>query len=269
MDFFKVHIAKTGGTALRRCAPHGSAPEGKREAHHAIASHCTTKGAWHLPPRLYPAAWRATMASWPTFCVVRHPYERWLSLYRHEAHGKWRESFWRDLFHRDGRAEPGFDVALTLNASVFRVWSEAKLGALEALAAAPPSRACDVADPYMRLSCADDDCHSLAQSAAVFDADGERACTHVVRYATLFGELQRLKRAYGEALVGRGAFNCLEPTKRGHREPRDVVPLDGERLHGADIPPDLRRRIERVYALDFEAFRFCTIDDDAPDGGAP
>ena len=54
--------------------------------------------------------------------------------------------------------------------------------------------------------------------------------------------------------MGHGSFNCL---KKPSRQPRDFVPLDGARLHGADIPPDIRRRIEHVYAADFESLGFC------------
>ena len=100
-----IHIAKTGGSAMRRCVPKARRPSGGSKARpdHVCSSD------WHVPLRAYDASWRArTMADWPTFCVVRrrcrvflfdlfpgnrrfpvprrHPYERFLSLFRHEVH---------------------------------------------------------------------------------------------------------------------------------------------------------------------------------------
>ena len=63
-----IHIAKTGGSAMRRCVPKARRPSGGSKARpdHVCSSD------WHVPLRAYDASWRArTMADWPTFCVVR------------------------------------------------------------------------------------------------------------------------------------------------------------------------------------------------------
>ena len=63
-----IHIAKTGGSAMRRCVPKARRPSGGSKARPADV--CSSD--WHVPLRAYDASWRArTMADWPTFCVVR------------------------------------------------------------------------------------------------------------------------------------------------------------------------------------------------------
>ena len=225
-----------------------------------------------MPQRAYDAAWREKMLDWPTYCVVRHPYERFLSLYRHEAHyARGSKYLWADAFESDDErraAGQAYEDALLLNASKFEEWAERKLARMEHLldlaqGASPRQRRhldkeCprrNASDPVLLFQCLGDDCHSLPQAASVFYPDGTRSCTHVVRYDRLADELERLKAAYGPGVMQDGrAFGCI--TKK-HADMRDFVPLGDARLHAADIPVALRRRIAAAYACDFDLFNFC------------
>ncbi|KAH8051247.1 hypothetical protein JL722_10948 [Aureococcus anophagefferens] len=163
-----IHIAKTGGSAMRRCVPKARRP---------------------------------------------HPYERFLSLFRHEVHYLRSGGFlWHgagpaspilfflragtrpvslDYFSTDAErqaAGPDFERGLMLNATALEAW-----------------RARGVA--------------SLPQSSSVFYADGARSCTHVVRYDDLSAQLQRLKAAYGVATMG-AQLDCVD---KRHSDSREFV----------------------------------------------
>ena len=235
------------------------------------------------------------MRDWPTFCVVRHPYERWLSLFRHEAHYvKSGEYLWKDFFNTtEERKAAGkdFETAMLLNVTVFTKWADRRLSQLENLArlaqgneeqrCASPlpdlatlrarrrrffmnkyyTRTChrNITDPL--LWCVMDDCHSLPQVASVFYADGARSCTHVVRYDRLADELKRLKAAYGPGAFGRRDYECAFRSHAGNKSAeknREFVGIDEERLHFQQIPERLRERLRVLYAADFEAFNFCS-----------
>ncbi|KAH8083379.1 hypothetical protein JL720_8261 [Aureococcus anophagefferens] len=230
-----IHIAKTGGSAMRRCVPKARRPSGGSKARpdHVCSSD------WHVPLRAYDASWRArTMADWPTFCVVR----RRCRVFR------------VDIFPGNRRSPAGTPTSGSCRSSATR--ADRKLARLELLTNETTAkqrrrirRMCNA----LRLSCVNDDCHSLPQSSSVFYADGARSCTHVVRYDDS-AQLQRLKAAYGVATMGAHSFDCVD---KRHSDSREFVLLGDARLHAGDIPPAIRRRLEAAYAADFAMFNFC------------
>ena len=271
-----LHIAKTGGSTLEHCAPKSRKLKDCRSSHGK--TQCGTSpnrcGVTHVPLRATHRNMAAINASnVSTFCVVRHPYARLVSLYRMEVSSYGSSSRMRaqnlttgncgvigealgDPALRCERHAPDDPLAnetllaaVETNRSALAWWARGKLAAVR--------RACgsgeNVADPVLSCTWALDSCHSMPQVASVFFRDGSRACTHVVRYEALMPDLERLAAAYGPA-ISKHHYGCV---KTEHRM-APLPPLAGARpLTALDLPVDVRREIDAVYAADMDAFGFC------------
>lgn len=173
-----IHIPKTAGTTIElmgnwgRCDSNLTCSGRKKKKLfrlHADACYPLKDGddagctLWHTPPSDDPLL-AQSYSCCKTFCVVRHPVDRWISEYK---------------FHLSYRVRPrGQDPCSWQNLNryskeILEMYAYKEIG-------------------YFR------DCHLLPQSRYVISHDAKRLhCDHVIRFENLADEFNALMKAYG------------------------------------------------------------------------
>ena len=257
-----LHIPKTGGTALnRRCGawqhhdfqgffgcdpPH----EGTQGNCSFLGQHFVPPGARplprysfitppicsfeHLPPRAYSPS-SPFEPYHALVCVIRHPYDRFLSAFRMEFQS----------FGPNSKARHGGNVTAS-----FEDWANTRLTQLEK-GSCGDGRSC--VDDF--TCCAvGPDCHLFPQYAYVFgQTRQERSCRHVLRYEYLAEDYRKLMTAFGNGKMK----NCVEQmqaladTRTKSELARDRSWATEKKLDHDSIPESIIRRVDRIYDLDF------------------
>eukprot|EP00438_Fugacium_kawagutii_P004960 Skav222391 [mRNA] locus=scaffold4422:47956:48567:+ [translate_table: standard] len=122
-------------------------------------AHCSV---WHTPPADDPVL-AQSYSRCKTFCVVRHPLDRWISEYQ------WHLLHWTTRRGRD-----------PCSLQVLNEYSESLMNY-----SFPPAL------DYRA------DCHRVPQSKYVISNDGQRLhCNHVIRFENITAEFNALMKAY-------------------------------------------------------------------------
>eukprot|EP00438_Fugacium_kawagutii_P028446 Skav226830 [mRNA] locus=scaffold606:320347:321168:+ [translate_table: standard] len=172
-----IHIPKTAGTSIEMLGNWGRCDSnltcsGRRKKKifklHADACYPLKDGddagctLWHTPPSDDPLL-AQSYSCCNTFCVVRHPVDRWISEYK--FHLSYRTRHKRDPCSRKNLK--------AYSEELLEMFAYKEIG-------------------YIR------DCHLVPQTRYVISHDGKRLhCDHVIRFENLAEDFNGLMKAYG------------------------------------------------------------------------
>jgi len=232
-DLLFVTIPRNAGEAVRSAGQHMLAQIAKGFPTTLSKSSRPALGScdrYLLPPRNMSADDKALVMKSESFCVVRHPYDRALSLYTDlllSASGvDVAEENGMDLYERAPCSKLGLNSFLQ---QALKVYNQTG-GSIP-----------DKPGTFML------NCHMIPQAHYVVDEAGQPTCTNVLQQEHLSEAFAQITAEHGYRSLTLSSGELKNPRLSSDRCPH---------LSPEDIWPETRRSLQDAYAVDFDAFKF-------------